>query len=138
MTPPNVQFIPASAVGTLLFLETTTTDDFGQGSRGVPTTAIGTDANLVTQIGARRDSGVGVRVFFANNTDRDTFIASWPSGSHDWEIIYDGQTAGVTSATYITASSYIQISESQWTPSTFFDDNCASGDRVVMSLEITA
>jgi hypothetical protein len=91
MTPPTVQFIPAS--GSVAFASIEGITDVGAGPSGSvdnnPTSA-GTSAiiSAVTIYGTNTFSGM-FQISFSNNTERDQFVSDVPDSTNGTTYVYE-------------------------------------------------
>ena len=63
-------------------------------------------------------SAVGLRFFFANQTDRDAFETAYPSGVGEWSLEVNGETVTTSSWSWnhSSGSTITDIRQSQWSP----------------------
>ena len=82
-------------------------------------------ASGITKIRMGSIGGMGLRIYFANQTDRDAFETAYPSGDGVLAVEIDGNTATAQSnwAWNNTQNvTYLTVFKSQWSPSTLFDN----------------
>jgi hypothetical protein len=91
VTPPTVQFIPASGSVAFASIEGTTDGASGpSGSIDNNPTSVGTSAIIsgITIYGTNTFSGM-FQVSFANNTERDQFVADIPDSTNGITYVYE-------------------------------------------------
>ena len=96
MTPPNVIFVPASGVAAFATIEGTTDQSSGaNGSQDNDPTYTGTTATISTVVlyGTNTFSGM-FQIGFANNTERDQYVADVPDSGSGTTYVYELSTDG--------------------------------------------